>query len=293
MSTILKALRRLEEDKRAEAALGLDHVVLDPVKPHRGTGLAASVGAGVAAALGVIAIVWSLSGLWTQGGDAEGPAMPVASAASPVAPVSIRDAPRPPPTTPIPLVAPSAESRVAATGRRQRTLAVDEPTSQRLAVTSVPVAAPVEREEPPAPARDAIPEPVQQIAALAKPEPMAKLQPIVESEPAVKPVLEPRSVAPPAPPPVATRPPPVVAKVSASPAKPKPEPQKIDLAVRKIIWHPTPGRRVAVVSVEGEAEPRRIGEGEVVAGFTVAKIGLSDVELVRDGASTRKRVGAE
>ncbi len=64
MSTILKALRRLEEDKRTQAAMSLDEAVLDPARPagnRRGIGV--SVAAGVMAALGVIAIAWSLSGL--------------------------------------------------------------------------------------------------------------------------------------------------------------------------------------------------------------------------------------
>ena len=32
MSTILKALRRLEEDKRTQAAMSLDEAVLDPTR---------------------------------------------------------------------------------------------------------------------------------------------------------------------------------------------------------------------------------------------------------------------
>jgi hypothetical protein len=62
--------------------------------------------------------------------------------------------------------------------------------------------------------------------------------------------------------------------------------------VQQIIWHPTPNRRVAVLQVEGDASPRRVGEGDVVAGFTVAKIGLSDVELVRDGVTVTRRLGS-
>jgi hypothetical protein len=64
------------------------------------------------------------------------------------------------------------------------------------------------------------------------------------------------------------------------------------LAVQQIIWHPRAERRVAVVSVKGESAPRRLGEGEEVAGYTIARIGVSDIELTRDGISTKRRVGS-
>lgn len=63
------------------------------------------------------------------------------------------------------------------------------------------------------------------------------------------------------------------------------------LAVEQIIWHPRPERRVAIVVVSGESEPRRLAEGDIVAGHTVKKIGISKLELTRDGVATERRVG--
>jgi hypothetical protein len=37
--------------------------------------------------------------------------------------------------------------------------------------------------------------------------------------------------------------------------------------------------------------PQRLAEGDVVAGFTVVEIGLSEVWLERDGVSLKRRVG--
>ncbi len=69
-------------------------------------------------------------------------------------------------------------------------------------------------------------------------------------------------------------------------------PPAVELSVEKIIWHPKPERRVAVVSIPGESGTRRLGEGAEVAGYTIAKIGVADVELLRDGVSTKRRLGA-
>jgi hypothetical protein len=64
------------------------------------------------------------------------------------------------------------------------------------------------------------------------------------------------------------------------------------LRVTRTIWHPNPDRRVAVVQLLGRP-PQKLGEGDVVAGFTVVEIGLADVELERDGVILQRRVGAK
>ncbi len=63
-------------------------------------------------------------------------------------------------------------------------------------------------------------------------------------------------------------------------------------SVSRTIWHPDPARRVAVVKLLGRPS-QRLGEGDVVAGFTVVEIGLTGVELERDGVVLKRRVGAK
>jgi hypothetical protein len=277
MSTILKALRRLEEDKRARAALSLDEAVLEPAAASRRSssgGLAVSLGAGAAAAIGVVAIAWSLSDLWMPRAQEPAPAAPVAALqtppqeSAPTVTVAIVDAPRPPATTPVPIAQPSPlkrtqaiEKRIAA-GQKPASATTEAPAPAALTVVAkVP-------ERPEAPAAVSAPAPTSVRRSVAKP----------------------ASVPPPAPESVVAKstpqPAPAPARVEVVERSPVPE-----LAVQQILWHPTPSRRIAVFEVEGEGS-HRIGEGQVVAGFTVAKIGISQVDLVRDGVELKRRVGS-
>lgn len=286
MSTILKALRRLEEDKRTQAAMSLDEAVLDPARPagnRRGIGV--SVAAGVMAALGVIAIAWSLSGLLLPA--SEGAPAPLApqrdmqvakreAAEPPKVPERIEDVPRPPPSDPIPLKPSTAAARIEAFANPQKI----RREMQRLA------GGPIERVDEPESRVSPVPDPavrVVQKAALPKPAPA----PVVEKS-------MPKA------PPIPARPPAVVAKAPAPAPVSEPvadppvaviqrEPAP-EIAVQEIIWHPNPARRVAIFEVDG-AKSQRIGEGDQIAGFTVAEIGLSDVELVRNGVAVTRRIG--
>ncbi len=289
MSTILKALRRLEEDKRTRAAQSLEEAVLEPEAGSRRRGLPVKVGVGVVVALGVSTIVWFLVSLWlpseTETVARQAPPPPGITAESTLAKVTPkppqvpRVAPRPPATAPVPLRTTTAESRVGALpnpaeirAEMQRLVAATAPSfaeeTVKPVVESAPSALEPKQSEPPeAPVvarRQAAPAPV----------------PVPAQKPTAEPISsEPRS-----------------AKAKPAPAL-VPEPAVIDrrpipeFAVQQIIWHPTAARRVAVFEIDGEASLLRIGEGGIVAGFTVAKIGLSAVELVRDGVALERRVG--
>jgi hypothetical protein len=385
MSTILKALRRLEEDKKTRAAMSLDSALLEPSKgPRKQSQLGVSIAAGVVAAIGMSAILWSLSSFWMPAAPETAAVAPAPSGipAEPTPPtritVPIAEAPRPAPGEPVPLAGSSADSRMqvlanAGAVQRETQRAVVAPDELRVpadaALRDASAGEPAPSTRAPAPAKTAPPvrqttlarkipaaEPSPQAAvpgsaeksvsvatgtpavptsskaqtaasASARSEQEKQETKVASRSPASKPVVESpvagaqKSASGAAP----------VREVETKRARPEPATQaatqseaRLDtkpraetvaearapssaplsagasaapgsaaqLAVRQIIWHPTPSRRVAVFAVEGDSVPQRIGEGGVVGGFTVAKIGLSDVELVRDGVAVVRRVGA-
>ncbi len=343
MSTILKALRRLEEDKQAQAARSLEQAVVEPAAARRRLGLGPSITAGIAAALGVIAIAWSLRPLWLPVAE---PVPAVAARPADAVPseslVAIEDAPRPPPSTPVALAPTTARSRIAAVrppsgGSEAETPATVRPDPEALARAEAAVAARAERrarlaartatpERSPAPMQAPVPQQAQAPTRAPAPrqglptqapvprQQAAKPAPVVAERTAPAPEAA-RSLSPsrePSPAPVVATapertpqpvpqalPPQVLPAVAAKPAKSnlaraaaQETPSAVGLAVQQIIWHPRAERRVAVVAVDGESIPRRLGEGAVVAGYTVARIGISDIELERDGVSTKRRVGS-
>ncbi len=104
MSTILKALRRLEADKRAEGSASLDESIVEPVAPVRGAGRPVLIIACIAALFGVGAIGYSLSDLLSS------TSREVASAVA--ANPAVAAAPTPSPV----MLAPAAFARRAALG---------------------------------------------------------------------------------------------------------------------------------------------------------------------------------
>jgi hypothetical protein len=63
-----------------------------------------------------------------------------------------------------------------------------------------------------------------------------------------------------------------------------------ELSVVKTVWHPDAARRIAEVSVAGEARPREVREGDRVEGLAVREIKLSGVVFERDGVQVERRV---
>jgi len=63
-----------------------------------------------------------------------------------------------------------------------------------------------------------------------------------------------------------------------------------EVAVLKTVWHPSPERRTARVSVSGDPAGREVREGDVVEGLSVREIKLSGVVFEREGVAIERRV---
>jgi hypothetical protein len=283
MSTILKALRRLEDDKRAQETRSLDQAVLEPAAPVRSArGIRTRVAAGVMAAAGVIAIAWALSGFQLAPPEST----PAPTPAAPANTVDRLESAAPEPEK----AAPEPEKAVVYREEgRPRTItgvlarAKKPPILKAFPYKPADTSAPVEILEDPDETRREL----QRGAG----------RPSVRVE---EPELAPRDTAEPAEvveTPAPAHSPPVAVKVPRPAAVPEPPVAVIQqartsgISVKEIFWHPTPVRRVAVFEIDG-ARPQRAGEGDEIAGFTIGEIGLSDVELVRDGIALKRRIGS-
>jgi hypothetical protein len=279
MSTILKALRRLELEKGAQEGRPLkDEVTATPdTGSRRGFPLLALMIAAAALGLGLgssLLWFWPRESAAPELAEAARPASPAPSqpvAASPVAPVA----------QPAPVPAPAP-----------------------VAAPQIPAPAPV-ASAPPLPA-EAYASPVE---VISRPEPAPAAEPSPES-------LEPAEQQPPrrgSQPPFAKRraaraaePPPPVPAVRAEPierAEPV-EPPAARVAVEEVappeapvllvsstVWHPQRDRRLAMVSLEG-GPARELHEGDAIGSLIVSEIGPSSVLFLNDGAPLRRRVGA-
>jgi len=321
MSTILKALRRLEEDRNLVADRPLREAVATPLpeeKPSRKGHLLllSTLGIGVAVGAGALAF------LSVRGADPP-PALAVAPSSPPARP------------------APVATSRVAA-AELATAVAPPEPARSRGAEVrlladdgdeAVAIALP-----PPAPA----PEPTRELspAALASEVKVLKrptaapriADPDIEAEaatpqtvaaavpaapapaPAEPPAVsarrsEPRvSEAPP--PPVAqiarqerSEPPPPPARTVASKPDPAPKPDVTEkpaspsskrlaqVRVEETRWHPDAARRTAVVEMEAGAGTREVHEGDALGSLVVSKIEPSGVVFQHGDTEVRRKIG--
>ena len=282
MSTILKALERLEKEKQGGApgmAEANEIAVVRPGVPQeprrRWTWIAGGTGA--------LALT-ALLALWLQPPDVVPPELAAPSAPTrpaepapqavvpappPAEPAPQADVPASPPAEPVPL-APPAPLAAEPAGEAQPPPAV-----------VAPVVEPAPPPEPPPPP-PAEPVPVVPVAATPAraPEPV----PISAPEPSPE-ALKPASH-PPAPRAVEHRspkpPPPAVA---ARATDPKP-------AVERTIWHPDPARRRAFVRREGGGAAAEVREGDVLGEVSVRRIEPSGVVFVFDGRELRRAVGA-
>jgi hypothetical protein len=311
VSTILKALRRLEREKSEQSDQSLSEAVTHASPPpsrRRGRWL---VVAGLL--VGAIAIAAVVFPMLPAREEVEEEA-PVEIAATPPERSPARPTPRrrrssarkPAPTTP----EPGSPARAPATGGRvvprpQPKAPPDLPpaalSSEVEVVKRIRPAEPAEQPRPaepetagksprsehetvqPAPTsgsarRDAeAPKPGTRRPAV--PEAPEEVQ-IASVAPAAKPPATPRAESEPQPAPRAAEP----GAILRSPVP--------NVYVARTIWHPLAERRIAVVELEGRAEALELHEGDAVGPLVVGKIEPSGVFFVHDGVELRRRVGA-
>jgi hypothetical protein len=272
MSTILKALRRLEREKSAQEGRPLkDEVTAAPAAgSRRGFPLLALLIAAGALGLGLGA---SLLWLWPRENAApqvaevpEVAKAPQVAKAPPVAkppraPRRAGSVPAPPAPAAPALPAPAPVASVAS--------APPPP----VAALAAPVAV-VSRPEPPRAIEPAPPIPEKPEAMPAKPAPPERgsLPPFARRQ-------APAAAEPPPSAPVAR-----VAKVARADVP--------SVLVSSTVWHPQRDRRLAVVTLEGGAA-RELHEGDAIGSLVVSEIGPSGVVFLHDGVELRRRVGAK
>ncbi len=312
MSTILKALRRLEQEKvRSERPLR-EQVTgsgsaerPEDVNSRRWPVLIGGIGAGVVAGLAVLFFVLARGDSPQEPAAAE-PAMAAAAAPVPEARPRKRDMIQP--------IPPAAARVVPAPSVAPPPFVAPEPeVSEEVAVLDRGAPAPRIAPDPDAPAPAIAPQeagpgsvrpthrrPRTPVAATP---PRAAAAPIAEPPQAVTPAttaaLRPAASAPtPAPPapvakpPRATEaptPPPPVAKATSRPSAPAAAPFPA-LRVERTVWHPIAERRIAVIDVPGDGA-REVREGDEVAGAVVALIEPSGVVFRHAGRDVRRKVG--
>jgi hypothetical protein len=324
VSTILKALRRLEEEKAAaEQGRPLREQIADPPRAReearRGwlpAVLALVIGVGSGGGL-----IW-----WLFGGAATTPDVvataPVAApqpeaappaVARPVAPpappsdafasdVQVVERPDPvprladgEPLQPAPLDKPGQRRPIESSSAVQRARALAEARQASLAAEQEMRAAAAARARAPSPPQPApapeIQEP-EEVAVVPRPAPRAEAPPAPAPAPvaAAKPAVrsEPAPAPKPAPVTAAAEPAPAAKSKPTAPVQPQTGPE---IQVERTRWHPLSDRRVAWLRVEGESEPREVVEGQVVAGMLVVEIQPSGVVFERDGNRVRRALG--
>jgi hypothetical protein len=331
LSTILKALRRLEEEKAAteEPRPLREQIARAPGAPSpRRPGWAAAVFA-IAVVLGVGAggaVIW-----WLFAGQGVQPEV-VAAAPAPPAPVA--------PPVPAPAAAPPArapgppdqafasdvqtvdrpdalprldDSEPVAPGPIPPELGTHRPVegsaaaerARQAALAEYQAAERARRGLPAEPTPAAPPQPAEPVVAA---EPAPAQMPVIAAKAApLQPAVSPPPPAP-EPAPVAQQPAPAPpAEPKAAAAKPKPAPPKpaarpareveppppplIAVSVERTQWHPLADRRSAWVRAPGQADAQRVVEGDVVDGAIVSAIEPSGVVFDRNGEKIRRAIG--
>ena len=316
MSTILKALRRLEEEKSASGSRPLREEIAKPPfsagpPPRRGLpvvglaiGFALLLGfatwwllppeaadeptiAGTAAEAGNLARVESEPASAERSAARRSVARSSVAADGPPAeafssPVEVVPRPTVTPRVPIELSPREAPAEVAAAPVPEpvapSTKAKAPPKPPVVAVAPTPKPRPVSR---PAPRPSATPE-------VAAPSAPAERVPAVAERPA-RVAVAPKPDPPPTP--EAVKP----APVAPAPLPVEPTPPVVAaprIRVDKTLWHPQRDRREAVVGLEGAAV-RRVHEGDVVGRFVVSEIQPSGVVFESDGTTLRRGIGAD
>ncbi len=308
MSSILKALRRLEEEQSRATPRPLREEVTGPALDARP---ARRPTAWMPAALGVLGagcLVLAARLFWDRMGR-ETP-MPVA------APVASRPPSSTSPTSPGELRAgPTHQPGVA--GRAAG--AAPEPTRPRAGTT--PPLPRVAAATSPAPARRPLEATPRPVARASRETPSTAPEPRRRAAPAPSPAPAPRAVpAPPAAPasrvsasrpspaPAPAPPParPAIAASDARPAASAPAPEPVverppavsaypklpGFRVTRTVWHPHSDRRLAFVRHDAQQEPLEVREGQVLeGGAVVLQIDPGAVVFLHRGNEIRRAVG--
>jgi hypothetical protein len=123
------------------------------------------------------------------------------------------------------------------------------------------------------------------------------------SERLVEPLAPASTPPPPAAEPAIQPPPPPAAELAIQPPRPAPAPpapaparvatvRPPKVTVEKTVWHPTPGRRVARIEVEGHKGMLELHEGDAVGTLVVAEIQPSGVVFLHGGEKLHRKVGS-
>jgi len=255
VSTILKALRRIEDEKAPPPGARplREEVAAVPGEPlgrrragARAIGLAASA---------LLAVLLVGGGIWMARDPGESGPEPSARAASRA---------DPPPRSAAPAGA-GAERTPPASAARPEPPAPSESSSPEPLARARPAAPPLRAAAPEHPARA----PRAQAARAAAPPPAAPQEAATPREPAA-------AAAPPPP-----TPDPVPAVRHALP----------ELTVAGTVWHPDAARRTARVELTGREEPLELREGDAVGSLVVKTIEPSGVVFRMGEVEVRRRVG--
>jgi len=302
MSTILKALRRLEREKSERSDRSLREAVTSASPPPRRRRRHWLAAAGVlVGALAIAAVLFTM--------------LPARDEAEREGPVEIAAEPqKAPPARP-------AARRRRSSARQPSTPARDSDRTARAAAPGARVPPRGEPAAPPGLPPEALSSDVEVVERIrpARPAdlpraPAPAVEPLRPASESAQSLAGSESDWREAEPPPETRSPASadaeerVRVAAAAPAAPRAEPQPKPASraaapapilrppvpgvyVERTIWHPLAERRVAVVEVEGSEGTLELHEGDVVGPLVVGKIEPSSVFFVHDGVELRRRVG--
>ncbi|MCG8590743.1 MAG: hypothetical protein MJE66_15740 [Proteobacteria bacterium] len=255
MSTILKALRRLEDDKRTRSGRSLREDVTQP--GSAGPGRAAWRALVFVAVLSLALGVGATTAYWWLGPN-DLPVLPAVAASPRPAPPALR--PPPPAPSAAPQEAPAFDRAPARAVPAPEIAEPDVALIERVPAEPPRFAPRLPADElpnPPLAPRRASPAP----AVARAPDPVDDLR----SESAIVP---PRAPVP-------------VIRRAAVPA----------VVVTRTVWHPNPERRLAVVTIEGRSTPLELREGDAASGLVVLEIEPSGVLFRHGDVEIQRGVG--
>jgi len=288
MSTILKALRRLEDEKAAQTRASLEEEVLsgsasEPTGKRRArVVIAAALAVGATAAF-VLAALWS-----PRSGEPNPTPGPAAAEPFAARPASRPGAPEAPPS-PTP-----ARRAIAPVAVPPPAYGAPPPIARESGQRELRPIAPSRRAAPvPRPPSAPRPQP-KRVAVLRTGTEPAPAEPPARREPPLASAREPIQEAPPPAPPEAEPQAPRVANSEPArapqPATP-PVPGAPEVKVLRTVWHPKAERRTAELALGPGDERRVLQEGERIGSLVLLEISPSGVLFEQDGQKLRRRVG--